>query len=72
MTASNYSMLIQWSDADKVFICSLPEWGEGCKTHGATYEKAARAGREVLELLIEGHVEEHRRLPKPNKFNDDQ
>jgi predicted RNase H-like HicB family nuclease len=64
-------MLIQSSEADQVFVCSLPEWGEGCKTYGSTYEKAAKAGREVLEALMEWHVEEHRRLPAPNKFNDE-
>ena len=71
MTASNYSMLIQWSDEDHIFVCSLPEWGDGCKTHGSTYERAAKAGREVLEMLIEWHIEEGKKLPKPNKFHDE-
>ena len=70
VTPSNYSMLIQWSDEDEVFICSLPEWGEGCKTHGRTYEAAAKAGREVLEMLVGWHVEEGRKLPLPRKFRD--
>ena len=39
---SHYSMLIQWSDDDRVFVVTLPEFG-GCKTHGATYEEAATA-----------------------------
>ena len=71
MTASNYSMLIQWSDEDQVFICSLPEWGDGCKTHGKTYESAAKAGREVLEMLIEYRVEDGKKLPAPRKFHDE-
>jgi predicted RNase H-like HicB family nuclease len=71
VTSSNYSMLIQWSDEDQLFICLLPEWGEGSKTHGKTYEKAAKAGRQVLESLVEWYVEEGRKLPKPNKFRDE-
>src|SRR2546421_8529773 len=53
-----YSMLIQWSDEDQAYLVALPEW-EGhlfnwdAATHGATYEEAARHGREVLELLVE-------------------
>jgi predicted RNase H-like HicB family nuclease len=32
-----YSILIQWSEEDGVFIASLPEWGAYAKTHGETY-----------------------------------
>ena len=35
-----YSILIQWSDPDKSYIASLPEWGEYASTHGDTYEEA--------------------------------
>ena len=59
-----YSMVIQWSDEDLVYIVTLPEFG-GCKTHGDTYEKAAKSGREVLELLIESAKEEGQPLPPP-------
>lgn len=62
---SHYSMLIQWSDGDEAFVVSLPEFGEGCKSHGATYEEAVRNGREVLELLIDAYHAEGRKLPVP-------
>ena len=62
-----YTMLIQWSDEDQVFIASLPEFGELAKTHGATYEEAAKNGHEVLDLLIETYKAEGRRLPNPVK-----
>jgi antitoxin HicB len=58
-------MLIRWSDEDQVYIVSLPEWGRFAKTHGDTYEKAARAGREVLEMLIETELAEGHKLPEP-------
>jgi antitoxin HicB len=67
---AGYSMLIQWSDLDQVYVVSLPEFG-GCKTHGDTYEKAAKNGKEVLELLIESCLEEGERLPPPARFDDE-
>ena len=60
----NYSMLIQWSDEDEVFVVTLPEFG-GCMTHGATYKEAVKHGEEVLEMLIEDHAGP---LPKPDVY----
>jgi predicted RNase H-like HicB family nuclease len=50
----HYTVIIQWDEEDQIFVVSLPEWGSGCKTHGATYEEAAKNAQEVLELLMEG------------------
>ena len=56
-----------------IFLVTLPEW-EGhllnwrTATHGATYDEAARHGREVLEMLIEGAQEEGKPLPAPRLF----
>ncbi len=63
-----YSMLIQWSDEDRVYIVSLPEWGDLIHTHGDTYEEAARMGNEVLEMLVDIAREEGRPLPEPRVF----
>jgi predicted RNase H-like HicB family nuclease len=63
--APNYSMLIQWSEEDQVFVVSLPEFGPYSKTHGATHEAAAKNGYEVLELLIKHYRAEGRVLPQP-------
>jgi predicted RNase H-like HicB family nuclease len=60
-----YSMVIQWSDEDQLFLVSLPEFGPYSKTHGASYEEAAKHGREVLESLIEAYEAEGRPLPEP-------
>lgn len=38
-----YSMVIEWSEEDKAYIVSVPEL-PGCRTHGLTYEEAARQG----------------------------
>jgi predicted RNase H-like HicB family nuclease len=63
-----YCMIIQWSDEDQVYVVSLPEFGPYAKTHGETYEEAARQGTEVLELLIESSATDGDPLPEPSKF----
>ena len=62
-----YSMLIQWSDEDQVYVVTLPEFG-GCKTHGSTYEEAARMGQETLESLIDAYSDDGKSLPEPARF----
>lgn len=64
MTPVPYSMVIQWSDADQVYVATFPEFG-GCRTHGKTYGKAAKNGQEVLELLVESAKEDGQPLPPP-------
>lgn len=61
----HYTIVIQWSDEDRCFIVSLPEWGEFCHTHGDTYEDALKNAQEVLELLINSSLEEGKPLPEP-------
>jgi antitoxin HicB len=48
-----YSMHISWSEAQYCYIASLPEWGPGLHAQGASYEEAARRGRELLERLVQ-------------------
>lgn len=62
-----YSMVIQWSDADQVYVVSFPEF-HSCRTHGATYEEAAKNGQEVLKLLLETYRAQGRPLPEPAKL----
>ncbi len=50
-----YSILIQWSDEDDVFLVSLPEWQDrliGFAGHGSTYEEALAAAQISLDQLI--------------------
>ena len=49
---THYSILLKWSDADKCYIASLPEFGSYAKTHGDTYEAALQNAKEVLSLLV--------------------
>lgn len=64
---THYSMLIQWSDEDQVFVVTLPEF-HGCKTHGLTCEEAARNGHKALKLVSEAFQADGRTLPEPAKF----
>ena len=70
MNQPRYTVIIQWSDEDEAYVVSLPEWGPLCKTHGATYEEAAKNAREVLELLMEEEDSATARAhPKPKLFH---
>jgi predicted RNase H-like HicB family nuclease len=69
----HYSMLIQWSEEDQAYLVALPEcegrlFNWDAATHGATYEEAAKHGREVLELLVESAREEGEALPAARVF----
>ncbi len=65
---NHYTIIIQWSDEDKCFVVSLPEWGEFCHTHGDTYEEALTNAHQVLEMLIESSLSDGQPLPKPRTF----
>ena len=53
MNLLRYEMVITWSDEDECYLVHLPDFPEQrYRTHGDTYEEAARNGQEVLELLM--------------------
>jgi antitoxin HicB len=60
-------MLIRWSDEDQAYIVTLPEF-DNAKTHGETYEKAARMGRELIESCILWNNQDGKPLPQPHQF----
>ena len=64
---SRYRMLIEWSEEDQVFVVTLPEFPCN-RTHGTTYEEAAKYGQEVLDLLIDTWGREGRPRPPPRLF----
>jgi antitoxin HicB len=63
-----YSMLIEWSDEDQVFVVSLPEWGDLVHTHGITYEEGVQRGKELIEGLVASRQESGEPLPRPRIF----
>lgn len=60
----HYSMIIQWSLEDNTYIVTVPEL-PGLKTHGDTYEEAARNGQEVIELWIDASEASGHPIPPP-------
>src|SRR5437762_7118332 len=63
-----YTVIIQWSDEDRCYVVSLPEWGPFCKTHGNSYVEAAKNAQEVLELLMDRQPNEPP-VPLPKLFD---
>jgi antitoxin HicB len=66
-----YSMVIEWSDEDNLYVVSFPEWaaiGYISHTHGTTYEEAAEAGTDLLAFLIESARTEGEVLPPVRTF----
>ena len=66
---TKYSMILQWSDEDEVFVVSLPEFPH-CKTHGETYAEAVQNGQDMIESLLEFYKQEQKPLPVPQLFTD--
>ncbi|RUT08357.1 hypothetical protein DSM106972_015250 [Dulcicalothrix desertica PCC 7102] len=53
---NQYSMIIQWSDEDELFLVTIPEFNERVVmpcTHGKTREEAIGDGEEVIEMYLE-------------------
>ena len=66
-----YSIVIQWSDEDQVYVVSLPEWeevGHRGHVHGKTYEEAVRQGEELIENLIAWAQKDGTPIPAPRIF----
>ncbi len=51
--ARRYSLLIEWSERDGVYIVTVPEL-PGCKTHGATHVEAIEMGEEAIATYLAG------------------
>ena len=65
---TNYSMIIQWSDIDQIFLVTIPEFIGRVRmpcTHGDTHEAAAQHGLEVIETFLEIWEEEGKSIPEP-------
>ena len=65
---NRYSMIVQWSNEDKLYLVTIPEFSElvlmPC-THGKTREEAIRNGEEVIELYLEAWQNEGKPIPLP-------
>jgi antitoxin HicB len=62
-----YTIIIQWSNEDKCYVVSLPDFTDIMQpcTHGDTDEEALKNAQEVLEMLISSYLEDGQPLPEP-------
>ncbi|MBD1841735.1 type II toxin-antitoxin system HicB family antitoxin [Coleofasciculus sp. FACHB-64] len=66
---NRYSMVIQWSDEDQLFLVTIPEFGDRVVmpcTHGKTREEAIHKGEEVIEMYLEAWLAEGESIPEPS------
>lgn len=69
-----YSLLIQWSEEDQLYLATCPEFRnlvnvEGAFTHGDTWEEAAREAAVALEGVSESLEEDKIALPEPKLYD---
>ncbi|NJN20636.1 MAG: type II toxin-antitoxin system HicB family antitoxin [Leptolyngbya sp. RL_3_1] len=65
---SQYSMIIQWSEEDQLFLVTVPEFDAlvimPC-THGKTREEAIHNGEEVIDMYLDAWQSEDKTIPAP-------
>lgn len=65
---SRYSMIVQWSDEDRLFLVTIPEFADRVVmpcTHGQTRSEAIHKGEEVIEMYLEAWEAEGESIPEP-------
>jgi predicted RNase H-like HicB family nuclease len=75
---NQYSMIIQWSEEDQLFLVTIPEFSDVAKrppfghhvlipcTHGKTREEATRNDEEVIAMYLEAWQAEGEPIPEPS------
>ncbi|MBD1922600.1 type II toxin-antitoxin system HicB family antitoxin [Microcoleus sp. FACHB-831] len=66
---SRYSMIVQWSDEDRLFLVTIPEFGDRVVmpcTHGKTREEAIRNGEDAIEMYEDAWLAEGESIPEPS------
>ena len=66
---NQYSMIVQWSDEDRLFLVTIPEFSDRvfmpC-THGVTRIEAIANGEEVIKMYLEAWKAEGEVIPQAN------
>jgi predicted RNase H-like HicB family nuclease len=66
---NRYSTIVQWSDEDRLFLVTIPEFANRVVmpcTHGKTREEAIRNAEEVIEMYLEAWQVESESIPEPS------
>ncbi len=67
MTNLRYTMIIQWSEEDQLYLVHYPDFPwQHFITHGRTYQEAADNGQEALEGLIAVLKDQNQPIPQPS------
>jgi predicted RNase H-like HicB family nuclease len=64
---NRYSMIVQWSDEDQLFLVTIPEFIDSVVmpcTHGKTREEAIQNGEEVIAMYLEAWQAEGSPIPE--------
>lgn len=64
---NRYSMLVQWSEEDRLFLVTMPEFSDRVLmpcTYGKTREEAIRNGEDVIEMYLEAWESEGEPIPE--------
>jgi antitoxin HicB len=64
-----YSLLIQWSDEDQLYLVTLPEFSQIAmqpSTYGHTYEDAVKNAQEAIEGYLAYYEGNGLAIPTPN------
>lgn len=67
--ARRYSMLVQWSPEDGVWIVTVPEIGDA-KTHGANPVEAVEMGAELVASYLSFQRRRGEDVPAPRLFGE--
>ena len=66
---NRYSTIVQWSDEDRLFLVTIPEFSDRVVmpcTHGKTRSEAIHNGEEVIEMYLEAWQIEGESIPEPS------
>ena len=61
---ARYSLVIDWDPEDAIFVVTVPDL-PGCRTHGRTYQDAARKAQDAIESWIDAARAEGQPVPEP-------
>lgn len=65
---NRYSTIVQWSDEDRLFLVTIPEFADRVVmpcTHGKTRSEAIVNAEEVIEMYLEAWEAEGESIPEP-------
>jgi predicted RNase H-like HicB family nuclease len=65
---NRYTIIVQWSDEDQLFLITVPDFADRvvmpCAS-GKTREEAIYIGEEVIEMYLEAWQIENKFIPEP-------